>query len=340
MGVNLTDLVNVEHVEIENLSGKTIAIDAFNTLYQFLSIIRDRMTGEPLRDSKGRITSHLSGLLYRTTKLIENGINVIYVFDGEAPKFKHKVIEERVRIRKEAFEKLEKAKEEGDVEKIRLYSQAATRLTDEMIDQSKKVLDFMGVQYVQAPSEGEAQAAFMASKNLVWASGSQDWDSLLFGAPRLVRNLAITGKRKLPRKEAYVEVKPEIIELEKVLKQLGISREQLVMIGILIGTDYNPKGVKGFGPKHALQLVKEKKTFEKVFLSVEWEFDVRPEEIFEFFMNPPVKEIKIEKKNPDFKALKEFMLDFEFSEERIDNAIETLKKSISGKQTGLDKWLR
>jgi flap endonuclease-1 len=297
------------------------------------------MTGEPLRDSQGRITSHLSGLLYRTTRFVENGINVVYVFDGKPPAFKHKVIGERTKIREEAAEKLEKAREEGDVEKIRLYSQAAVKLTGEMIEQSKKLLDYMGIQYIQAPSEGEAQAAYMASKGVVWASGSQDWDSLLFGAPRFVKNLAISGRRKVPRKEAYIEVRPEIIELQKVLNTLEITREQLVITGILIGTDYNPKGVKGFGPKHALKLVKEKKTLDDVFASVNWEFEIKPQNIFSFFMNPPVEDCSICKKEPDFEKLREFMAGFDFSGERIDNAIESLKKSQAGRQSGLGRWL-
>jgi flap endonuclease-1 len=197
MGVNLSDIVSGSHAEISELGGKTIAIDAYNTLYQFLSIIRDRFTGEPLRDSKGRTTSHLSGLFYRTTKLLENGINLVYVFDGEPPKFKRKTTEARQAVRREAEEKLEVARKEGDVEKIRLYAQATSRLTDEVVTESKNVLRCMGVPVVQAPSEGEAQAAWLVNSGKVWASGSQDWDSLLFGADRMVKNLTITGRYRV-----------------------------------------------------------------------------------------------------------------------------------------------
>ncbi|MCD6591338.1 MAG: flap endonuclease-1 [Candidatus Aenigmarchaeota archaeon] len=338
MGVNLSDIIAGNEIELNNLAGKTIAIDAYNILYQFLSIIRDRFTGEPLKDSKGRVTSHLSGLFYRTIKLVENGINPVYVFDGKSPEFKAKTLEKRTETKREAEKKLEKAKAEGDVEKIRLYAQATARLTDDMINQSKKLLEYMGIPFIQAPSEGEAQAAYLTKKGLAWASASQDWDSLLFGAPRMIKNLTITGKRKVPKKESYVEINPEIIELKSVLEQLGINHDQLIIIGILVGTDYNPGGVKGIGPKNALKIVKERADFDNVFASIEWEFDISPKEIFDFFKNPPVDECEIPKACPDFEKLKQLMLDFDFSEERVNNSIDRLEKSRKTRQTGLHKW--
>src|SRR5437660_12288368 len=96
----------------------------------------------------------------------------------------------------------------------------------------------------------------MAARGDVWAAVSQDYDSLLFGATRLVRNLAISGRRKLPMREAYVQVDPEIIELTATLESLGLTREQLIDLGILIGTDFNPDGFKGIGPKTALKLLR------------------------------------------------------------------------------------
>jgi flap endonuclease-1 len=270
MGVNLSELVRGEQIEFADLKGRTIAIDAFNTLYQFLSIIRDRFTGEPLRDSRGRITSHLSGLFYRTANLVENGIDPIFVFDGEPPAFKRRTSEARRAVKEEAEEKLEKAREARDFEAIRRYAQATSRLTGDMIGDAKKLLERMGIPVVQAQSEGEAQAAYMANSGKAWASGSQDWDSLLFGAGRMVKNLTMSGRRKVARKEDYVNVKPEMIELKHALSSLGVSREQIILIGMLIGTDYNPGGVKGVGPKNALRIVKEAKDFEGVFSRVKW----------------------------------------------------------------------
>lgn len=337
MGVNLSDLVSGKIIELSDLKNKTIAIDAYNTLYQFLSIIRDRFTGEPLRDSKGRITSHLSGLFYRTVNMIENGLNPVFVFDGKPPEFKEKTKEIREMTKKEAEKKLEEAKSIGDEEAIRRYAQATARLTNEMIEQSKTLLSLLGVPVIQAPSEGEAQAAYMTKRGLAWASASQDWDSLLFGAERMVKNLTISGRRKIPRKEAYIEIKPEIIELKGILNELGINREQLIIIGILIGTDYNPGGVKGIGPKTALKMVKGK-SFNEVFSKVEWNFEIDPKEIFDFFMNPVAKDVEIEKPKADFEKLKEFMLSFDFSEERINNALEKLKEQKKKSCESLSKW--
>jgi flap endonuclease-1 len=340
MGVQLTGLVSAKEIEITELSGKKIGIDGYNAAYQFLSIIRQKLTGEFLRDSKGRITSHLSGLFYRTALLIELGLKPLYVWDGEPPKFKKKTVEERRERREEAKKKWEEALEKG--EEVMPYAQAAATLTEEMVEESKKLLEYMGIPSIQAKSEGEAQLAFMTIKGDVWSSASQDWDSLLFGSPRLVRNLSITGKRKLPRKEVYIEVKPEIIELQEVLSNLGITREQLIIVGMLVGTDYNP-GIERVGPKTALKLVKEHKTLEKILENVEWKAEVDPEEIYEFFLNPPVTEkYKIEWRQPNREKILEFMVEeHDFSRERVEKVIEKLQQSfLAGRQASLKGWFK
>lgn len=339
MGVDISSLVEAKEIELIELSGRAIAIDAFNILFQFLSIIRDRMTGEPLRDSKGRVTSHLSGLLYRNSNLLEIGIKPVFVFDGKPPELKQSTIESRQEKKKEAEKKWKEAVERG--ERAITYAQAAAKLTDKMVERSKMLLDYMGIPWVQAPSEGEIQCAFMCKHGNVWASGSQDFDSLLAGSPRLVRNLSITGKRKIPKKESYVQVKPELIELNSMLSALGITKEQLVIVGILIGTDYS-SGVKGVGPKTALKIVKEHKTLDKVLESVAWESDVEAEKIYDFFLNPPVTDrYDIEWKEPDADKLKEFMVEeHDFSSERMDKVIERLQNAwTKGRQSSLSGWL-
>ncbi len=346
MGVQLRDILPRKETELEELSGKRIAIDAFNALYQFLSIIRDRETGEPLRDSKGRVTSHLSGLFYRTINLMEKGIRPVYVFDGEPPVFKKKTIEERAKIREEMRERFEKAKAIGDVEEIRVTAQATAKLSEEMVEQAKELLTYMGIPWVQAPSEGEAQCAWLAKANKVYAAASQDYDSLLFGSPVLVRNLSITGKRKVPRKNLYIEIKPQIIVLDEVLSVLKITREQLIMLGMVVGTDYNP-GISGYGPKKALELVRNCRTLKDLLRKIDWEkqfiqegMDVIPaEEIFEFFLNPPHEEnVTIEFKPPQKEKLIKFMVDeFEFSLERVEKHIKILEHSKEA-QSSLTRW--
>jgi len=340
VGVQLRDIITGEEKEVEAFSGKRIAIDAFNALYQFITIIRQK-DGTPLMDSKGRITSHLSGLLYRTARLVEAGIKPCYVFDGEPPEFKL-VKKERSERKEEAEERLREAMEEGDVEKVRLYAQQAAKLEDYMVEDAKQLLSFLGIPWVQAPSEGEAQAAFMAMRGDVWAVGSQDYDSLLFGSPILVRNLTITGRRKLPRKDVYIEIKPEQVQLESNLKALGISREQLILIGLLVGTDYNPGGIKGIGPKKALELVREKKTLEGVLRAVEWNPEwPPPDEIFNFFLNPPHTEsYTLEWREPDLEKVLKFMVDeHDFSEERVEKAVGMIRQGMKrGAQASLSEW--
>ena len=349
MGVNLREIIPPEavaEIDLAALRYKVIAIDAYNALYQFLTAIR-QPDGTPLMDSRGRVTSHLSGLFYRTINLAEHGIKVVYVFDGKPPEMKYMEIERRKRVKAEAVKKYEEAVRRGDREAARRYAQMAARLTDEMVEDAKRLLDAMGIPYVQAPAEGEAQAAFMARRGDAWAAASQDYDSLLFGSPRLVRNLAITGRRKLPRKNVYVEVKPELIELDKLLRLLGITREQLIALGILIGTDYNPDGVKGIGPKTALKMVKAHRDPVKLLQGLpRHEFHRDPLEIYKYFLNPPTtSDYKLEWREPDETKVYEILVEeHDFSPDRVRNALERLKKAyrehFRGRQMGLDAWLR
>jgi flap endonuclease-1 len=339
MGIQISDILPKKEIELVELSGQKIAIDAFNSIYAFLSIIRDRMTGEPLKDSSGNITSHLSGLLYRNTNLIENGIKPIWVFDGEPPRFKKKTIEARQAAKEEARKMWQEALERGE-EAIK-YAQATSQFTDKMIKDSKQLLDVMGIPWIQAPSEGEATCSHLCKKNVVYAAGSQDSDALLFGSPRLIRNLSISGRRKLPKREEYTEIKPELIELKEILSTLGLTREQLIIVGILVGTDYNP-GIEKVGPKTALKLVNENKTLEKILEKVEWKADVDAEEIYNFFLNPPVAEkYEIEWKQPDAQRIIEFMVEqHDFSIDRMEKAIEKLQKSFTeGRQASLKGFL-
>ena len=348
MGVNLRELIPESarrQIEVRALKGHIVALDAYNMLYQFLAAIR-QPDGTPLMDSEGRVTSHLNGLFYRTISLAEEGVKPVYVFDGKPPELKRRELEERIKRKEEAAKLYRAAIEAGRLEEAKKYAQAASRLTGEMVEESKELLDAMGLPWVQAPAEGEAQAAYMSRRGDAWAAGSQDYDSLLFGAPRLVRNIAITGRRKLPGRDQYVEVKPEIIELEGLLKGLGIGREQLIALAILLGTDYNPGGVRGYGPKTALKLVKSLKDPEKIFKSVprhEWA-GIDPMEIYEHFVNPSVTDdYRIEFREPDGERVKEILVErHDFNPERVERALERLKKAyrehLRGRQTRLDAW--
>jgi len=342
VGVNLRDLVPKIIVKLEDLSGKSIAIDAYNALYQFLAIIR-QPDGTPLKDISGRITSHLSGLLYRTSNLVEIGIKPIYVFDGIPPTLKEVEIKRRAKVKEHALIRYEQALKEGKIEEARMYAQVTSTLKDYMAEDSKKLLGLMGIPWIQAPSEGEAQAAYLTRRGDADYCASQDYDSLLFGAPRLIRNVTISGRRKLPSKNIFVEVVPEVVEMEAALKECGITYEQLVDVGILIGTDFNPDGIKGLGPKTALKLIREHGSLEKTLPHLKnAEFPADPQRIREIFLNPKVTDnYKIEWKSPDVKEVVNFICgERDFSEDRVQKTLEKMVKGIAKQEgkTTLEKW--
>ena len=255
MGIKLTDLVVKRPLIDGELSSRSVAFDAYNMLYQFISSIRTP-EGYLLTTDEGQIISHLKGLFSRTCKLIADGVNPVFVFDGIPHDLKKGTLDLRRERKEKAQKQWEEALERGDIDRARTKAMQTSRLTKEMVDQSKRLLDLLGVPHMVAPSDGEAQASHMCRKGDVYAASSQDFDSLLFGCPLLIRNIGSTGRRKLPGRKAWVSVVPEMISLDDTLSTLGISREQLVDMAIMIGTDFN-EGVKGIGPKTSLKLIKE-----------------------------------------------------------------------------------
>lgn len=342
MGTNIKDLLKYNEIGFSDLNNKKLAVDSFNILYQFLSTIRQR-DGSLLKDSNGNVTSHLTGLFSRTTRLMKYGINLAFVFDGKAPELKLKERERRMKLKEAAGLEYNKAKEEGDEELMKKYASRTSKLTSDMINESKKLLLALGCPVVQAESEGEAQVAYIVNKGDCYAGVSEDYDSLLYGIPNLVKNLAISGRKK--RGSTYVSVKPKIINFSENMNNLGIDKDKLIMFAMLVGTDYNPGGIKGIGPKNALKLVKEYGDDpEKLFLKVKWEenCDISWNEIFYLFKKMKVKEsYSLDWKDIDVEEIKKILVDnHDFSEERVDSSIKDLVKERSKKsQTGLGDWI-
>jgi len=345
MGLNIREIILRKEINILNLKGKTLCVDAYNALYQFLSTIR-QYDGTPLMDSKKRITSHLSGLFYRNIALLSEEIKLIYVFDGRAPDLKAKTHKKRESDRDVAKDKYEQAKTQDDFETMKRYSSQLIRLNDEMIVESKELLEAMGILVVQADGEGEAESAYLCKINKsIYASVSQDYDSLLFDAPLLIRNLTISRKKKTPA--GYIEVKPEIIDLGEVLKGLEIGLDQLICLGILVGTDYNPKGIPGIGQKRALDIVRKSEDPKEIFESVQEKIDVLEKEdkfnwkeIFDLFKNHKVKDVELKFPKVDFDKIKEILVDrHEFSLERIEKQFDKFRKlDKKKKQKSLGDW--
>jgi flap endonuclease-1 len=338
MGVNISEIVPKKEIEIKDLRGKTIAIDAYNTLYQFLTTIR-QPDGTPLQDKSGNITSHLSGLFYRNINLLQEGIKPVYVFDGKPPELKLKEIENRKKNKEIADEKFIEAKRIEDKDAMRKYSSQTVRITEQIITESKELLEAMGIPVIFAPSEGEAEAATLSKKGKVWACASQDYDSLLYAAPILIRNLTLARRRK-SSSGIYIDVKPEIIKLDDVLNKLGISLEQLICLAILVGTDYNLGGVKGLGQKRALEHVKQYQIPQEIFKAIEkndkYELNFDWNYIFAQFYKYESDNENIIFQKMDEEKIRDFLLKKDFSIERINSGIEKIKKTCEEKkQKGL-----
>lgn len=320
--MQIGELISRKEVTFQELKGKIVAVDAFNAIYQFLSSIR-QPDGTPLMDSKKRITSHLSGLFYRNTALLSEGIKLVYVFDGEYNVLKNRTHEIRQEMKIMSADKYEKAKEGEDVEGMGKYARGFTKIDNKMIEESKELLEAMGIAVVQAPGEGEMQAAHLVKSGEAFAVGSQDYDALVVGGKRLIQNLTLARKRKTV--SGFVDICPEIIEYEKVLNDLGIDADQFICLAILVGTDFNPGGVKGIGPKKALTLVKQRKYPVEIFREVEHQMDFNWQDVFEIFKRPNVHDVKVKfPKLDEDKVISILVKEHDFSEERVVKTLDKL----------------
>ena len=332
MGVALRALLDgcIESPGWDGIGG-IAAIDAYNALYQFLSGIR-QADGAPLMDDEGRITSHLSGLLFRTANLVEKNITPVYVFDGKPPEFKMATLEKRRQVRENAAAEYERAVKEGDSEAARKYTMASSKVDAYVKDSAKELLTALGIAWIQAPSEGEAQSAFMTQKGDVTYAVSQDYDSLLFGCETLVRNVTISGKRRIRGK--VISVYPERLTLSDTLAKLELTREELIQAALLIGTDYN-SGVSGVGPKTALKIVRAGNFYERIDES---ENAAPADELVSYFLNPEVTtDYEITNRSADRDKVMEILCEEHgFTRDRVDAGLERLG-SKKGQAT-LDAW--
>ena len=340
MGFDLSPLVVRRQIALEDLRGRSLAVDANNLLYQFLALIRMR-DGRPFTDAHGNVTSHLLGLLMRTTRLMgDYHVRPVFIFDGKPPDLKMKTLKARREYRDKARREWEDAVKRRDYSAAWKKAVRMDSLNKSMQDDAKTILTLLGTPYIQAPEEGEAQAAYLARKGDVWAANSRDYDSVLFGAPRLVRYVTISGQEFLPSKGTSRPLIPELIELEQLLKNLEVSREQLVDLAILVGTDFN-QGIKGVGPKTALKLIKKHGTLEN--LPSEYRDQLPPEtqEIRGLFLNPPVTndyDLKFKGLNED--GLRQFLCaERGFSSDRADLAIKRMREFYSQEKSSLTSWL-
>lgn len=310
MGTNLGKIIDPKTIEMGDLQGKVLVVDAHNILYQFLTVIRNR-DGTLLRNKKGQVASHLLGLLPRVANWLYAGLKPAFVYDGSPPDLKMGIIEDRYKSRREALQRFEEAKTAGNIDEMRKYGIRSAHLTDEILDSSMELLSAIGIPFMEAPSEADAQMAHMTVVGDAYAAVTQDYDPLLHGAERLVRNLS---KSQRARRGL------QLVELASVLESLSLSREQLIALAIMMGTDYKPGGIYGIGPKRGQKLLKEydiKEAFEKAKADFDWQ------QIMDIFLEMPVTDdYELEWSVPDESELREkLVLDFGFSEKRTDKRI-------------------
>ena len=332
MGCNLKDLSSPDDIEISELSGMKVGIDSFLLAFQFLTSIRDlgdSGDGGPLKDSKGRPVSHLMGFLERTTTFISKGIIPVFIFDGKHPELKAEVMEERRARSEDSRKKWQAALDSGDFKEAQKWGQRCIRYTPEMVEETMELLHLLGVPAFRAAAEGEAQAAVMAAKGQLDIVATQDWDALLYGAPVMVRNLASAGSRRMGR-----VIRAQRIELETMLEENGLSREQLVDLAIMIGTDFHP-GIRGIGPKTGLKLIKEHGDIESICQVKEKEIPKNLPAIRQIFLDHPVaKHPPLELQPIDVGALTTWLKERDFSDGRIERNLQRIEKVANLKTPG------
>ena len=354
MGTQIGKLLNRCRLEIEysDLYGKKIGIDAFNMIYAFLAPIRYRQSGGGfLTDSDGNVTSHLSGLFYRMTNLLPYNIRPVFIFDGKPPVFKEKEIEIRKDRKKEAALKREEALAKGDLESAMKFAAVTSKITPQIVDDAKQLIEYFGIPTLQAASEAEAQGAYMVQEGMLDVMASQDYDSFLFGCPEVIRNLTVT-RRRVATKQGSFELTLEKVNFDELLEELQlVNRDQLIMLGLLVGTDYNPGGIKGIGPKTALKLIHKYRTPNSLLEYLDAKYSIKkvfphpPKGLLDYFRSPEVDEdIKFAFRKPQISKIKEFLVeDRDFSNERIERQLGSMvskKRKIKQKtdQLALDKF--
>ncbi|KAI9374642.1 flap endonuclease 1 [Aspergillus egyptiacus] len=324
----------IKNGDIKNHFGRKVAIDASMSIYSFLIAVRSE--GQQLMSESGETTSHLMGMFYRTLRMVDNGIKPLYVFDGAPPKLKSGELAKRSARKLEATEAHEEAKETGTAEDVEKFSRRTVRVTREHNAECKKLLKLMGVPYIDAPTEAEAQCAVLARAGKVYAAASEDMDTLCFDSPILLRHLTFSEQRKEPIQE---------IHLDRALEGLDMDRNQFIDMCILLGCDYL-EPIPKVGPNTALKLIREHGSLEKVVESIEndpkqklvipesWPYqDAR-----ELFTKPDVRdandpECDFKWEAPDVEGLVEFLVkDKGFNEDRVRNGAARLTKNLKTAQ--------
>lgn len=322
---------SIKENEIKNYFGRKVAIDASMCIYQFLIAVRQE--GQVLTNAEGETTSHLMGLFYRTIRMVDNGIKPVYVFDGKPPDMKSGELAKRKERREVAEKELAKAEEADDQENVEKFQKRLVKVTSQHNEECKQLLKLMGIPYVSAPCEAEAQCSALVKAGKVYATGTEDMDALTFGSNVLLRHLTFSEARKMPIKEFH---------LDRILAELELSQEEFIDLCILLGCDYCDS-IRGIGPKRAIELIKQHRSIEKIIKEIDTKKYTIPEDwpykrARELFKEPEVTagvDVDLKWTEPDEEALIKFMVeDKGFNEDRMRNGVKKLKSARTGSTQG------
>ncbi|AQL44268.1 flap endonuclease-1 [Halorientalis sp. IM1011] len=321
---DLRDLAVIEDVSYDDLAGSVVAVDAHNWLYRYLTTTVKFTRDSAYTTADGEEVANLIGVVQGLPKFLEHDVTPVFVFDGGVTDLKEAEVEKRREQREKYEEQLEEAREEGDSVEVAKLDSRTQRLTDTIVDTTRELLALLDVPVVDAPAEGEAQAARMARSGTVDYAGTEDYDALLFGSPLTLRQLTSKGD-------------PECMDLDATLAEHDLTWEQLVDAGILCGTDFN-EGVTGIGPKTAVKTIREHGDIWGVFEARDVYVE-NVDRIRDLFLDPPVADdvsfdAEIE---PDIDAARAFVVDeWGVAADEVERGFDRIADATV--QTGLDRW--
>ncbi|MEJ2249641.1 MAG: flap structure-specific endonuclease [Candidatus Lokiarchaeota archaeon] len=266
MGVKLHDIIISRNIDYQYLKGKILAVDAPNIIMSLLNFTRKTNITTQANlffDRTQRVINHLYGILYRVKFFYSKKIFPIFCFDGKVSELKRTITKDQLNDYRFAKERYKRAIKQGNKELARNLAVSPEFFWPYVIEESKHLLGLLGIPYIESPASAEAQCAALVKEKIAYFSNSQDYDSLLFGCPHIIRNLSKSLRKKIKGKWIYKKVIPQTINLNENLKNLGIDQFQLADLGILIGTDYH-LGIQNIGPKTGLKLIKEYQNIETI----------------------------------------------------------------------------
>ena len=321
---DLRALASIKEVSFDELDGTFVAVDAHNWLYRYLTTTVKFTDDRVYTTDDGEEVANLIGIVQGLPKFFEHDLTPVFVFDGGVTELKSDEVQRRREKRESAEERLEDARDRGDAIAAARLEARTQRLTDVIQETTRGLFDRLDVPYVEAPAEGEAQCAYMAKAGDVDYAGSEDYDTLLFGAPLTLRQLTSSGN-------------PELMDLEATLADLDLTLEQLVDVAILCGTDFN-EGISGVGPKTAVSEIREHGDLWGVLDARDANIQ-NAKQVRELYSNPPVTtEYEFDDTiDPDFQAAKQYVTDeWEIPADEVTRGFERLEEGLT--QTGLDRW--